>query len=130
MSGDQLTEIDAYYRFFELALNSWDLFESVNLRKSKIVLASDLNPVIDFFNASEVGIGGRTAKQAATELNLDALDERKLGALLRLRSYDVYTLRAALGELLPPERFAKLALPDGKSGCSRNTLANIRARCS
>jgi hypothetical protein len=112
MSEEQLTEIDAYYRFFELRLDSWDLFESVNLRKSKIVLASDLNPVIDFFNAAEVGIGGRTAKQAATELNLDAMDERKLGALLRLRSYDVYTLRAALGELLPPERFAKLGLPD------------------
>jgi hypothetical protein len=112
MSDDQLTEIDAYYRFFELRLDSWDLFESVNLRKSKIVLASDLNPVIDFFNAAEVGIGGRTAKQAATELNLDALDERKLGAMLRLRSYDVYTLRAALGEMLPPDRFDKLALPD------------------
>ena len=112
MSDEQLHEIDAYYRFFELSLDSWELFESVNLRKSKIVLASDLNPVIDFFNAAEVGIGGRTAKQAATELNLDPGDERKLGALLRLRSYDVYTLRAALGELLPPDRFEKLALPD------------------
>jgi hypothetical protein len=116
MSDDQLHQIDAYYRFFELSLDSWNLFESVNLRKSKIVLASDLNPVIDFFNASEVGIGGRTAKQAATELNLDPGDERKLGALLRLRSYDVYTLRAALGELLPPEHFAKLSLPDEEKG--------------
>ena len=112
MSEEQLTEIDAYYRFFELKLDSWDLFESVNLRKSKIVLASDLNPTIDFFNAAEVGIGGRTAKQAATELNLDAADEGRLGVLLRLRSYDVYTLRAALGDRLPPERFAKLSLPD------------------
>src|SRR5258708_27980288 len=111
MSEDQLTQIDAFYRFFELNLDSWDLFESVNLRKSKIVLASDLNPVIDFFNAAEVGIGGRNAKQAATELNLDASDEGRLGVLLRLRSYDVYTLRAALGDKLPPERFAKLALP-------------------
>src|SRR5258708_333831 len=112
MSEDQLTQIDAFYRFFELNLDSWDLFESVNLRKAKIVLASDLNPVIDFFNAAEVGIGGRNAKQAAAELRLDAADEGRLGVLLRLRSYDVYTLRAALGEKLPPDRFAKLALPD------------------
>ncbi len=115
MSDEQpqtLSETDPYYRFFELKLDSWDLFESINLRKSKIVLASDLNPVIDFFNAAEVGIGGRNAKQAATELNLDTADEARLGVLLRLRSYDVYTLRAALGEMLPPERFVKLALPD------------------
>jgi hypothetical protein len=105
-------ENDGYERFFELPLDRWDLFDSVNLRRSKIVLANDLNPVIDFFNAAEVGIGGRNATQAAAELNLDAFDQSRLAALLRLRSYDVYTLRAALGNHLSPASFDKLVLPE------------------
>src|SRR5260221_10789268 len=95
MSDDQLTEIDAYYRFFELKLDSWALFDSVNLRNSKIVLASDLNPVIDFFNAAEVGIGGRNPQQAAPPLNLDAPHQRRPAGMLRRRRHDVYTLRPA-----------------------------------
>lgn len=105
-------EPEQFYRFFELSLERWELFDSVNLKRSKIVLASDLNPVIDFFNAAEVGIGGRNAEQAAAELNLDIADQRRLAALLRVRSYDVYTLRAALGNYLSPERFEKLSLPE------------------
>jgi hypothetical protein len=103
-----------YRRFFELPLNRWQLFDSVNLRGSKIVLASDLNPIIDFFNAEDVGIGGRNAKQTASELHLSDSDERRLDALLRLRSYDVYSLRAALGSHLAPELFDQLVLPDGE----------------
>jgi hypothetical protein len=101
-------------RFFELPLDKWQLFDSVNLRRSKIVLASDLNPTIDFFNSAEVGVGGRNAKQAAAELNLADSDQARLAALLRLRSYDVYTLRAALGGHLTSERFERLALPDSE----------------
>ena len=56
-------------RFFELPMDKWDLFESVNLRRSKIILANDLNPVIDFFNANEVGVGARDAEQAAAPPN-------------------------------------------------------------
>jgi hypothetical protein len=101
-----------YRRFFELPLAQWPLFDSVNLRLAKIVLGSDLNPVIDFFNSPEVGIGGRNARQAAAELNLDSFDQDRLAALLRLRSYDVYTLRATLGNHLSPDRFELLALPE------------------
>src|SRR5438105_4964729 len=101
------TTFDAteFERFFELPLGRWHLFESVNLRGSKVVLASDLNPTIDFFNAAEVGIGGRNAEQAAAELNLQPHDKERLAAILRLRSYDVYTLRAALGNHLAPGQF-------------------------
>ncbi|MFY7961863.1 MAG: hypothetical protein ACOVVK_17440 [Elsteraceae bacterium] len=99
-------------RFFELPMDKWDLFESVNLRRSKIILANDLNPVIDFFNANEVGVGARDAEQAAAELKLEKADKERLQALLRLRSYDVYTLRAALGGHLPPDQFERLILPE------------------
>jgi hypothetical protein len=104
----------ALQRFFELPLNRWQLFDSGTLRSSKIVLASDLNPVIDFFNSEDVGIGGRNAKQTAAELHLSSADEQRLAALLRLRSYDVYSLRAALGAHLAPEQFEKLVLPDSE----------------
>jgi hypothetical protein len=105
---------ESYRRFFDLPLNRWKLFDSVNLNQSRVVLASDLNPLIDFFNSAEVGIGGRDAKQASAELNLDQTDQRRLSALLQLRSYDVFTLRAALGAHLTPERFEQLVLPDGE----------------
>lgn len=107
-----MTEIQQFDRFFELPLDRWNLFTNTALKRSKIVLASDLNPVIDFFNADGVGIGARSADQAAAELNLVPHDKERLSALLKLRSYDVYTLRAALGTLLPAEEFERLALPD------------------
>jgi hypothetical protein len=110
MSADQHQY--QFDRFFELPLEKWDLFESVNLRRSKIILAADLNPVIDFFNANEVGVGARDAEQAASELKLDKSDKERLQVLLRLRSYDVYTLRAALGSHLTHEQFDRLVLPD------------------
>ena len=88
-----ITDGDGYKRFFELPLDRWDLFDSVNLRRSKIVLASDLNPVIDFFNAAEVGIGGRNATQAAAELNLDAIDQSRLAQ--RLSIYSNFAQRCA-----------------------------------
>ncbi len=101
-----------FERFFELPLDRWNLFDSINLRRARIVLVSDLSPTIDFFNAEEVGIGGRNAEQAASELNLSADDKEKLAALLRLRSFDVYTLRAAMSDHMSEQEFEKLALPD------------------
>ena len=101
-----------YERFFELPLDRWELFSSYTLKRARIVLISDLTPTIDFFNADEVGIGGRNAEQAAAELNLTDEDKAKLQAMLRLRSYDVYTLRAAMAEFLTPEQFERLQLPE------------------
>jgi hypothetical protein len=102
------------YKFFDLPLDRWELFDSRTLRSSRIVLGSDLNPIIDFFNSADVGVGGRDAREAAAELSLPDPDRRRLEALLRVRSYDVYTLRAALGSHLSPERFEQLALPDSE----------------
>jgi hypothetical protein len=102
------------YKFFDLPLDKWTLFDSTTLKSSRIVLGSDLNPIIDFFNSADVGVGGRDAHQAAAELNLSDPDRRRLEALLRVRSYDVYTLRAALGNHLSPERFEQLMLPEGE----------------
>ena len=102
------------YKFFDLPLAKWELFDSINLKRSRIVLGSDLNPLIDFFNSADVGIGGRDAREAAAELNLADADRKRLEALLRVRSYDVYTLRAALGGHLTSERFEQLALPESE----------------
>src|SRR5437763_14093296 len=93
------------YKFFDLPLAKWELFDSINLKRSRIVLARDINPVIDFFNSADVGIGARAARDAAAALNLTDPERRRLAALLRVRSYDVYTLRAALGIHLNPQHF-------------------------
>lgn len=108
-NAEDLSEYDSFY---QLPLGKWDIFDSVTLKASRVVLASDLKPVIDFFNNASVGVGARTAKQSADELKLAPDDRSKIEALLKLRSYDVYSLRAALGPYLSDEQLAKLRLPD------------------
>ena len=107
-------EVPETYKFFDLPLNKWDLFDSQTLKSTRVILGADLNPIIDFFNSADVGIGGRDAREAAAELSLPEPDRKRLEALLRVRSYDVYTLRAALGSFLSPERFDQLALPESE----------------
>lgn len=97
--------------FFELPLKNWDLFSSITLRQARIVLMSDLTPAIDFFNSSEVGIGARNVQEATAELNIPLEEQTRLHRIMRLRSYDVYTLRAALAECLSTEQIERLALP-------------------
>jgi hypothetical protein len=85
-------------RFWELPLDRWPIVDNLDLRKARVVLSADLTPVVDFFNDHSVGVGARDCTQTVDELPLGPSDQRVLGKLLRLGSYDVYTLRASLGE--------------------------------
>ncbi|HYD30146.1 MAG TPA: hypothetical protein VEB64_04730 [Azospirillaceae bacterium] len=100
--------------FFELPLKNWDLFSSMTLRQGRIVLMSDLTPAIDFFNSSDVGIGARNVQQATAELNIPPAEQERLSRIMRLRSYDVYTLRAALAGHLNADEIDRMALPPGE----------------
>jgi len=84
--------------FFEMPLNKWPMFDSKTLSNSKIVLLHDLKPVVDMFNAGGVGIGIRTANEVISELSLNPHDRSRLVALMGCRSFDVYSVRAALND--------------------------------
>lgn len=103
-----------FTNFFELHLKNWDLFSSRTLRGSRIVLMSDLTPAIDFFNSGEVGIGARSVQQTVSELNIPPEEQERLSRLIRLRSYDIYTLRAALAGHLTEEEIDKMVLPQSE----------------
>lgn len=109
-----MSDNSALMNFFELPLKNWDLFSSISLRQARIVLMNDLTPAIDFFNSKEVGIGARNAQEAAAELNIPPVEQDRLSRILRLRSYDVYTLRAALAGHLSSEEIERLALPQSE----------------
>jgi hypothetical protein len=84
--------------FFEMPLNKWPIFDSKTLSNSKIVLLHDLKPVVDMFNSGGVGIGIRTATEVISELTLNTHDRSRLVALMGCRSFDVYSVRAALND--------------------------------
>src|SRR3954467_3186680 len=86
--------------FFEMPLNKWPIFDSKTLANSKVVLLQDLKPVVDMFNSTGVGIGIRTASEVISELSLNEHDRRRLVALMSARSFDVYSVRAALTDFL------------------------------
>lgn len=86
--------------FFEMPLDKWPIFDSKTLSRSKIVLLHDLKPVVDMFNAEGVGIGVRTATEVMTELGLNTHDRQRLVSLMSARSFDVYSVRAALNDFL------------------------------
>jgi len=97
--------------FFELPLNKWDIFESKTLSNSKVVLLHDLKPVVDMFNADGVGIGVRTAAEVIRELGLNDADRQRLVALMSARSFDVYSVRAALNDYLSDTELEQIKLP-------------------
>ena len=81
-----------------MELNKWPIFDSKTLSNSKIVLLHDLKPVVDMFNVGGVGIGIRTANEVISELSLNSHDRSRLMALMGCRSFDVYSVRAALND--------------------------------
>src|SRR5262245_32510242 len=93
----KLEQIDV---FFEMKLDKWAIFDSKTLASSKVVLLQDLKPVVDMFNAEGVGIGIRTAAEVISELSLNDHDRKRLVALMSARSFDVYSVRAALNDYL------------------------------
>jgi hypothetical protein len=97
--------------FFELRLNKWQVFDSKTLANSKIVLLHDLKPVVDMFNADGVGIGIRTASEVISELSLNDKDRRRLVALMSARSFDVYSVRAALNDFLSDSELSQIQIP-------------------
>jgi len=98
--------------FFEMPLNKWPLFDSKTLSQSKVVLLHDLKPVVDMFNAAGVGAGIRTAAEAVAELKLNTHDRMRLVALMGSRSFDVYSVRAALNELLSDAELDLIQIPE------------------
>src|ERR1700757_3032061 len=99
--------------FFEMPLNKWQIFDSKTLTNSKVVLLHDLKPVVDMFNAEGVGIGIRTAAEVISELGLNEHDRRRLVALMSARSFDVYSVRAALNDFLSDSELTQIQI--GKS---------------
>lgn len=59
-----------------------------------------VKPVVDMFNAGGVGIGVRTANEIMSELSLNPHDRQRLVGLMSARSFDVYSVRAALNDYL------------------------------
>ncbi|MEQ9445826.1 MAG: hypothetical protein RJS98_09695 [Rhodospirillaceae bacterium] len=100
--------------FFELPLANWGMFDSQSLQQSKIVLLNDLMPVVDMFNDAGVGIGARTSTEIISELRLSDKDRTRLVALLGARSYDVYSVRAAMSDQLTDEELARISIPDAE----------------
>ncbi len=97
--------------FFELPLNKWDLFDSKTLARSKIVLLHDLKPVVDMFNDDGIGIGVRTAAEVISEIGLNTHDRQRLVALLGARSFDVYSVRAALNDYIGDDELDQIQIP-------------------
>lgn len=97
--------------FFEMPLNKWPIFDSKTLSKSKIVLLHDLKPVVDMFNADGVGIGVRTAAEVIGEIGLNTHDRQRLMGLMGARSFDVYSVRAALNDYLTDAELEQIAIP-------------------
>ena len=96
--------------FFEMPLNKWQIFDSKTLANSKVVLLHDLKPVVDMFNAEGVGIGIRKAAEVISELGLNDHDRRRLVALMSARSFDVYSVRAALNDYLSDAELAQIEI--------------------
>jgi len=96
--------------FFEMPLNKWKIFDSKTLTNSKVVLLQDLKPVVDMFNAEGVGIGIRTAAEVIGELGLNDHDRRRLVALMSARSFDVYSVRAALNDFLSDSELVQIQI--------------------
>jgi len=97
--------------FFEMPLDKWPIFDSKTLAKSKIVLLHDLKPVVDMFNAAGVGIGVRTAAEVITEVGLNTHDRQRLVALMGARSFDVYSVRAALNDFISDAELEQIKIP-------------------
>lgn len=100
--------------FFELPLLKWNMFESQSLLQSKIVLLNDLHPVVDMFNDDGVGIGARSSTEIVAELKLSDKDRKRLIALLGARSYDVYSVRAAMSDQLSDEELERIRIPEAE----------------
>lgn len=100
--------------FFELPLAKWGMFESQSLRQSKIVLLNDLQPAVDMFNDDGVGIGARSSTEIISELRLSDKDRLRLISLLGARSYDVYSVRAAMSDQLTDEELARIKIPEAE----------------
>ncbi len=96
--------------FFEMPLNKWQIFNSKALANSKIVLLRDLKTVVDMFNAEGVGIGIRKATEVISELSLNDHDRRRLVALMSARSFDVYSVRAALNDFLSDAELTQIQI--------------------
>lgn len=97
--------------FFELPLDKWKLFESKTLARSKIVLLHDLRPVVDMFNDDGIGIGVRTAAEVISEVGLNTNDRQRLISLLGARSFDVYSVRAALNDFISDDELEQIQIP-------------------
>lgn len=97
--------------FFEMPLDKWQIFDSKTLSRSKIVLLQDLKPVVDMFNADGVGIGVRTAAEVISEIGLSTHDRQRLVSLMSARSFDVYSVRAALNDYMSDAELDQIKLP-------------------
>lgn len=110
--------------FFELPLDKWDLFDSKTLARSKIVLLHDLKPVVDMFNDDGVGVGARTAAEVISEVGLNTHDRQRLISLLGARSFDVYSVRAALNDFISDEELDQIQIPPKEQERLQNYMNN------
>ncbi len=66
------------------------------------------------FNAEGVGVGARSSTEVVSELKLSDKDRKRLIALLGARSYDVYSVRAALSDQLTDEELQRIRIPEAE----------------
>jgi hypothetical protein len=110
--------------FFELPLNKWPVFENQALNKAKLVLKYDLTPQVDLFNDGGLGQGLRDPVQAAMELRLNDKDRPRFAGLLKARSYDVYSLRAAMADQLSDDDLAHIKISEADQARLQTYLNN------
>jgi hypothetical protein len=110
--------------FFELPMDRWPLFENKALAKSKLVIGYDMKLHLDMFNTEGMGQGLRDPVQAAVEMRLSDSERSKLSGLLKVASFDVYSVRAALSEVLSDAELAMIKIPEKDQAQLQTYLTN------
>lgn len=110
--------------FFELPMDRWPLFENKSLSRSKLVIGYDMKPQLDMFNTEGMGQGLRDPVQAAVELRLNDAERARMACLLKATSFDVYSVRAALSEVLTDVEMAKIKIPEKDQALLQSYLTN------
>jgi hypothetical protein len=76
------------------------MFENKSLSRSKLVIGYDMKPQLDMLNTEGMGQGLRDPLQAAVAMHLNDAERARKACLLKVTSFDVYSVRAALSEVL------------------------------
>ncbi len=110
--------------FFELPLDRWPIFENKSLSRSKLVFGYDMKPQLDMFNTDGMGQGLRDPVSAAVEMRLNDSERARLAGLLKATSFDVYSVRAALSEVLSDTEMAQIKIPEKDQALLQTYLTN------